>query len=303
MEAHVIKWLMEEDPSAAYLAKRDLLFEDDYSLRKQMEKEGYCSFLLSKRDPVTGMWGEGIYSPKWISTHYTLLELMDLGIDGSIPEFTKSAELLLHSMWFNKGWVRKDRQQDVCVAAMILRIALHAGITHVKLDEIIGYLINSVLSDGGWNCSMKTGSHVSSFHTTLSVLEAIEDYKRAGREYRKEEFLSLRKDAEEYLLKRQLLKRLSTGEDVKKAFSYISYPCRWKYDVLRALYYFAKSGHPYDKRMEYALSILKSKELRDGTYPSQNRHSGLLHGQIEKTGKPSRYNTIRALYVLERYTK
>ena len=83
----------------------------------------------------------------------------------------------------------------------------------------------------------------------------------------------------------------------------LSFPTRWKYDILRALDYFSKREVPYDKRMDDAINIIKNKQRKDGTWPTQNKHPGLVHFDYEKTGAPSRINTLRALRVLNYYNQ
>jgi hypothetical protein len=83
----------------------------------------------------------------------------------------------------------------------------------------------------------------------------------------------------------------------------LSYPSRWKYDILRALDYFRTAGIDYDSRMQPALDVLHKKRRKDGTWPVQAKHPGKVHFDMEKTGSPSRWNTLRALRVLKQYNK
>lgn len=78
----------------------------------------------------------------------------------------------------------------------------------------------------------------------------------------------------------------------------LSYPSRWKYDILRALDYFRDAAVPYDPRMQDALDVLLSKRRKDGRWPVQAKHPGQTHFDMEQTGQPSRWNTLRALRVL-----
>ena len=81
----------------------------------------------------------------------------------------------------------------------------------------------------------------------------------------------------------------------------LSYPCRWRYDILRALDYFQNCEVDYDSRMSDAIEVLLTKRRRDGFWPLQARHSGLAYFEMEKIGAPSRWNTLRALRVLKKY--
>jgi hypothetical protein len=81
----------------------------------------------------------------------------------------------------------------------------------------------------------------------------------------------------------------------------LSFPPRWRYDVLRALDYFRQCGAEADERVEDAVELVFKKRRLDGTWPLQNRHPGRSYFEMEKVGQPSRWNTLRALRVLRWY--
>lgn len=82
----------------------------------------------------------------------------------------------------------------------------------------------------------------------------------------------------------------------------LSYPSRWRYDILRALDYFRLAGIAYDNRMDDAMEILLKKRRKDGKWPLQSKHPGQTHFDMEEVGKPSRWNTLRALRVLRHFS-
>ena len=109
-----------------------------------------------------------------------------------------------------------------------------------------------------------------------------------------------RRRGEEYLLERRLFRRKSTGEVVDPAWLQFSFPPRWHYDVLRALDYFRSVGDPPDPRMDEAVALLRSKQQPDGTWLLENIHPGAVHFDLEDgDGHPSRWNTLRALRVID----
>ncbi len=74
-----INWLLSGDVSVQYQVYRDLLNADKKALRDRISTEGWgLRFLRERRQerPV----GSGFYQPKWTSTHYTILDLKNLGI-------------------------------------------------------------------------------------------------------------------------------------------------------------------------------------------------------------------------------
>jgi len=70
--------------------------------------------------------------------------------------------------------------------------------------------------------------------------------------------------------------------------------------VLRALDYFCQSGAPPDPRMADAVDAVRSKRPPDGRWLLDRIHPGRVHFAMEEgVGRPSRFNTLRALRVLE----
>jgi hypothetical protein len=132
-------------------------------------------------------------------------------------------------------------------------------------------------------------------------LEGIQEYKANGYAYRLDELEEAAARAREFILMHRLYLSDRTGEIINKRFLMLSYPSRWFYDILRALAYFQSAGVPYDPRMGPALDVLQKKRRKDGTWPVQAKHTGQVHFNMEKTGGSSRWNTLRALRVLEHF--
>jgi hypothetical protein len=269
-------------------------------MQAEISEKGWGKQLLDLRDGKTKLWGNGIYSPKWVSTHYTLLQLKEMGISPADPSYIESSKFLLESEWPGKFSV-KYRKQDLCVSAMALSISCYCGVTSDKIYQIIDYMLDKQFPDGGWNCSWYIGAVHSSVHTTLSVLEAFRDYEAAGYTYRLKEVKEAVPRGQEFLLRKRLFRSEHTGEIIHNTMIMLSYPCRWKYDILRCLDYFQSVGKGHDPRMEEALQIILKKKRKDGFWPVQHKHAGLVHFDMEKTGEASRWNTLRVLRVLKAY--
>ncbi len=300
----ILPWLLEGDVAIQYQAHRDLLgspAEVLIPLQKKISTQGWGGRFLEKRDPQTGLWGGGIYSPKWISTHYTLLDLKNIGIEPACPAYTQSSLLLLDKLWFNRGRVKKYRPQDLCVSAMLLGICSYGRIQSPKLFEIVDYILDKQYPDGGWNCAWEKGDQHSSLHTTLSVLEAFRDFLAYGYTYRHEEIKKSIPGAWEFILKKRLFRSVHTGEIIDKKMCMFSYPGRWKFDILRCMVYFASVHKRYDVRMEEALARILQKQRANGRWPVQQKYGGKVHFDMEKTGSDSRWNTLRVLRVLRCY--
>jgi hypothetical protein len=111
-------------------------------------------------------------------------------------------------------------------------------------------------------------------HSTLSVIEGILEYSKNGYNYRLEELQKAEVEAREFLLRHKLFRSDRTGEIIDKKMLMLSYPSRWRYDILRALDYFRFAGVEFDVRMEEAVHLLLEKSRADGRWPLQAKHPG-----------------------------
>jgi len=72
----------------------------------------------------------------------------------------------------------------------------------------------------------------------------------------------------------------------------------WHYDLLAGLDY-CREVQLRDPRLADAISVLEAKANADGTWSLRNRHPGATFFEMERVGEPSRWNTLRALRVLD----
>jgi hypothetical protein len=104
--------------------------------------------------------------------------------------------------------------------------------------------------------------------------------------------------AEEFLLLHRLFRSHRTGKVARTDFTSFHFPPRWHYDVLRGLDYLRAANAPRDARLEDAIELLGSRRQADGMWPLSKGYPGKVFFELEKTGQPSRWNTLRALRVL-----
>ncbi|MEO1052647.1 MAG: hypothetical protein AAFX87_18585 [Bacteroidota bacterium] len=301
-EDQIIAWLLAGDVSIQYQTYHDLLNVENKDLQARIADEGWGKQFLSKRNS-NGHWGSSFYQPKWISTHYTLLDLRHLNLDPNNSMVNESIEQVLKMGMADDGGIplgpSTSQHSDVCVNAMFLNYASYFKIEEDKLTSIVDSILHEIMPDGGFNCrSTRSGARHSSLHTTISVLEGLFEFLKAGHTYRKADIESARKSAEEFILLHKLFLSDRTGEIIHKAFLKLSYPSRWRYDILRALDYFQYAGSHWDERMQNAIDEIERKRNADGTWNMQAAHPGEVHFTMERAGKPGRWNTLRALRVL-----
>lgn len=301
----IIDWLLEGDVSIQYQVWRDLLGSDKKKLQFQIAKEGWGSEILSKRNS-NGHWGDRFYQPKWISTHYTLLDLRNLNLPSNNEIVKETIELVLQNNLADDGGIQLGpstlQHSDVCVNGMFLNYASYFKTPEKKLHSIIDSILNEIMPDGGFNCrTTRSGAKHSSLHSNISVLEGLTEFQKTGFTYRKKEIYDAIKTAVEFILIHRLFLSDHTGQIIDKNFLKLTYPCRWKYNILRAMDYFQYAGIKWDDRMTEAIAYLDKKRNKDGTWNVNAAHSGQVHVIMEKAGKPSKWNTLRMLHVKKHF--
>lgn len=298
----ITDWLSDSDVSIQYQVYRDLLDTDRPDLRNRIHTEGWGARFLSLRQS-SGHWGLGFYQPKWTSTHYTLLDLRNLAILPDIGMIKETIRSILANEKGADGGVNPSgtiRQSDVCINGMFLNYASYFETDEAYLQSVIDFIITQQLPDGGFNCQYnRQGARHSSLHSTLSVIEGIHEYSKQGYRYRLDELVKIEEESREFVLAHRLYKSHRTGNIIDKRMLMLSYPSRWRYDILRALDYFRLAKVRYDERMADAIDALVAKQRPDNRWPLQAKHPGKVHFEMENNREPSRWNTLRALRVLK----
>ena len=305
----VIDWLLDSDPAIRWQVMRDLLDAPEAAWRAEralVETEGWGAELLSHQD-ADGQWAGGAFLPAgyteekwraqgqaWTATCFSLQQLHELGLNPTSQRARNTIDLIgRHCSWDHDGQPFWDGEVEECINARTVTAGVYFG---VDVSRIVARLLNERQADGGWNCERCNGSHRSSFHTTINVLEALLAYERA--KGATPEIQAARRAGEDYLLERRLFRGLASGAVVDERYLAFLHPYRWRYDVLRGLDYFRAAGGTPDPRLSEAIAHLRSKQTPDGTWRLDWSLKGPVWFEMEKVGGPSRWVTLRALRVL-----
>jgi hypothetical protein len=309
----VLEWLLDSDPAIRWQVLRDLVgapAEDVVAGRSRVATEGWGARLLSLQGE-DGQWAGGACFPAgyferrheyegqpWTSTLPTLQLLHDLGVDPTSGQVRRAiVQVRDNCRWEHASQPFFSGEVEPCINGRVVTLGVYF---EQAVEGVVERLLAEQLEDGGWNCEAENGSVRSSFATTINVLEGLLAHEReTGGSARS---IAARRRGEEYLLERNLFRRKSTGEVVDQSWLQFSFPIRWHYDVLRALDYFRAAGDAPDPRLDEAIAFLRSKRQPDGTWLLENTHQGKVHFELERgDGQPSRWNTLRALRVLNWY--
>ena len=305
----VVDWLLDSDPSVRWQVIRDLTgapADEVAAERARAAREGAVARLLALQG-ADGSWGGAAWNRGWSSTMHVLMLLRDLGLDPASDQALRAVGLVRDRVtWQGCGPQECDGnpffagEVEPCINGQVAAAGAYFG---QDVQGIVDRLLAEQLPDGGWNCEAANGSTRSSFNTTICVLEALLEHDRAGGGT--PEVTAARLRGQEYLLERRLFRRRSTGEAIERdrkggaAWTRFAFPTWWHYDVLRGLEYLRAAGVVPDERVAEAIELVVSKRDGDGRWPLEVRYPGVMPIEIDEgEGRPSRWNTLRALRVL-----
>jgi hypothetical protein len=315
----VIGWLLDSDPSIRWQVMQDLADAPAAKVaaeRPRVATDGAGAQLLALQG-ADGRWGGAAWNRGWNSTMHALILLRDLGLDPASDEARRAVGLVRDRVtWRGCGPPEADSnpffagEVEPCINGQVAAVGAYFG---QNVRGIVGRLLAEQLPDGGWNCEAAPhpkGSMRSSFHTTICVLEALLAHEHARERVGEgsPEVTEARLRGQEYLLERRLFRRRSTGEVIADrkaggaAWTRFAFPTWWHYDVLRGLEYMRSAGVAPDERVAEAIGLVRSKCDSEGRWPLETRHPGTMAIEIDEgEGRPSRWNTLRALRVLRWY--
>lgn len=303
----VVAWLLDSDPALRWQVLADLAGapEDEVAAeRARVASTGWGAQLLAQQAD-DGRWDGGTYRPAWAdaypghfnawsATHYVLQQLVDLGLDPTSPQARHAVgRVREHVRWEHEDEPYFDGEVEPCINGVALRTATYFG---QDAGPVVSTLLPGRLADGGWNCWAAYGATVSSFHSTVCVVEGLLAWERAG--HGDEDVRAVRLSGEEYLLARGLFRRLADGAVADPRMTMLSYPVRWYHDVLRGLEHFRVADRR-DPRLAEAVELVRSRADDRGLWSVENQHEGPSRLDLrEGEGFPSRWVTLRALRVL-----
>lgn len=311
-ERSVMRWLLDSDPSIRWQVMRDLIgapADDVAGERARVATEGAGARLLALQG-ADGRWGGAAWNRGWNSTMHILMLLRHMGLDPASDQARRAVGLVRDRVtWKGCGPQECDGnpffagEVEPCINGQVGAVGAYFG---QDVRGIIDRLITEQLPDGGWNCEAANGSTRSSFNTTICVLEALLEHElRAGSS---PEVTAARLRGQEYILERRLFRRRSTGEVIERdrkggaAWTRFAFPTWWHYDVLRGLEYLRRAGVAPDERVAEAIDLVASKRDGDGRWLLEIRYPGEMPVETDDgEGRPSRWNTLRALRVLDWY--
>ena len=305
----VTSWLMDSDPAIRWQVMRDLLGSPPHAVaeeRSRVAKEGWGAALLDLQWE-DGSWDGGAWGPAdfseaewkesgqaWTSTMWVLALLADLGVDPADPRVVDAIERVAANVkWEYAGENYFDGEVEACINGRTVRAGEYFG---RDMTPLVERLLGEQLEDGGWNCEALNGSTVSSFDSTLGVLEGLVEYvAKRGPDARVDDAIDR---ALEYMYARGLFRGLRSGDVVQDYYLMFTFPSRHNYNVLRILDLVRASGRAPDPRAAEAIEIIRSRRGDDGRWIHEGTLPGRNYFTLETIGEPGRWTTLVATRVL-----
>ena len=305
----VVDWLLDGDPAIRWQVLRDLTDaspDEVAAERARVEHEGWGARLLALED-ADGLWDGGACFPAgytggepgqpWTATMHTLQTLQLLGLDPASESARRAIALVAENgRWEHAGQRYFDGEVEPCINGRTIETGAYFG---VDVAPIVERILGERLADGGWNCEAENGSVRSSFHTTIDVLDGLLEFERATGGSAAVARGPPQRRGVPARARACSAARAPARSSIRRILEF-AFPYYWRYDVLRALDYFRGAGADPDPRMAEAVEVVRSKRQPDGRWLLDRIHPGRVHFDLEGgVGAPSRWNTLRALRVLD----
>jgi hypothetical protein len=188
VDTTVLDWLLDADPSIRWQVLRDLKEEPPEVVaaeRAKVATEGWGAQLLALQTP-DGLWSGSAFSQDHTDTFHCMELLRRLGLDPASAHAREAVGRVSDHVtwgdgaWWNPPWADHrffEGEVEPCINGNVVATGAWFG---VDMTPLVERLLGEQLADGGWNCEVENGATVSSFGTTINVLEALLAYERAA---------------------------------------------------------------------------------------------------------------------------
>jgi hypothetical protein len=189
-----------------------------------------------------------------------------------------------------------------CLTGNVVAALLRLGYgDDPRLWRAVDWLVSIQNADGGWLCPYWK-AHVrdthSCFYGTICALEAFAEIPEDKRPPAVKEAAA--RGAEFLLMHRLYRADHHDFQVINPNWLKLAFPWFYGYNILRGLWVLTRLGYR-DERMEDALAVLQEKQTPEGKWVLESTPYGRMQANLEKKGQPSKWITLKALWVLERY--
>lgn len=290
-----LSWLLEEEnPSARYLALRDLLDCDECDSQATDARAAILDWppvrdILALMDPVD-FWGqaEKPFYGGAMSTHATLHLLASLGMDRT-PQLEAACENLLEHGQHESGGFSDGTEGRIllCHTGNAVQTLIHFGYGRdPRVKRALAYLAERCTAPDGLACLYADGGECQ--WGLAKVLAAFADVPLADRTAEQEQATAMLAGA---VLGCSLDCKIQHPDWLNFGF-----PLDYQSDLVELCDVLARLEYGPEPRFQYLLDIVLDKQTAEGRWIKQNGTRAL---QVEEIGQPSKWITIRALRAIK----
>jgi hypothetical protein len=290
-----LSWLLEEkNPSARYLALRDLLDCDESDSQAADARAAILDWppvreILALMDPVD-FWGqaEKPFYGGAMSTHATLNLLANLGVPLT-PQLEAACENLLEHGQHESGGFSDGTEGRIllCHTGNAVQTLIHFGYgCEPRVKRALAYLAERCVATDGLTCLYADGEQCQ--WGLAKVLGAFANVHPGNHTAEQEQATAILADA---VLGCSLDCKIQHPDWLNFGF-----PLDYQSDLIELCDVLARLGYSASLRFQYLLDIVLDKQTTDGRWI---KHNGTRALQVEEVGQPSKWITIRALRAIK----
>jgi hypothetical protein len=291
-----LPWLMEENnPSARYLALRDLLDCADYDSQASEARAAIPAWppvreILSVMDPVD-FWGRAdrpFYGGA-VSTHAMLHLLAELGLPPSPPLEAACENLLQHGQHASGGFSYDGTPERIflCYTGDAIRTLLHFGYRgDPRLEHALAYLVTRCTTAEGLTCAYADGEQCQwGIAKALGAFAALSALDRTAERM---EAIAILTNA--------VLDHTFDFEGRDSRWLDFGFPLNYQSDLTELCDVLARLDYGPDPRFQKLLEIVQAAQTADRRWVKRYGTRAL---QVEEQGQPSKWVTLRALRAIK----
>ncbi len=302
----LIVWLMESQiPTIRFLTQTLLLnlsnnhpeVEEDY---QSIQSEGPVPAILN-RQIDKGQWPylNHYYTPKYVSTHWSLLLLNELYIDPKTPRFQDGVEYMLSS---TSKLIQEQGNQPTpdlqCLWSNIIRYALHAGRFGDERLTAMTELNAHSLSNNQCICQ-----HNAYLPCAWGVNRVMWAFAAIPQEKRSATVKDALDKGIQFMLQQYNLLQANypaPENKVHPVWFKLSFPLFYQSDILMTLRVLAELDHLDQPAVQPALDWLESKRNKNGLWRGSSPYRQRTWPELADKEETNRWVSLYAAWILKK---
>jgi len=279
-----------------------------------MNSEPVTSILTAQNPEGYWVHEEDMYLPKYNATTHQLLIMAEHGatrtpqIEKGIEQvyrFQRNSGHFLTKLPKSQRGYESTVKDGCCFDGNVLYYLNHFGYlddprTQRLLDFIYDYYDDQ---NAGWKCRAYpiNPDGVFPVNCYMGAMKILKAFSMIPEEKRSPRMKQIIKQETEKILENRIHWYLRNPDGTRKekaGWKRFGYPLFYQSDILEIMMMLTRLGVK-DDRMNEAVELIRDNQQKDGLWLMKDTFNGKMWVEIEEKNKPSKWVTLRALYVLE----